>query len=230
MSATKLLCETDHNPGWKLTVDGVERDGHWRAESPHGSVESVVVCDSEGNPVFDRPVYREAENVNLVVYGYTLGGEVKIAIIRQPRPHADEPGKVGQDGHDPVVFGQVPMGFVEKVFGEDIEAAATRETEEETGARVVISIQKPAVPWHNPNPTFVSTWSDLLFVEVDLGQVEQLRSTRNEPIFSAEFVSPAELIKRIAEGDDETGAVYRMCTANSILLIFFATFPDLWPR
>jgi hypothetical protein len=230
MSATKLLKETSHKPGWKLIYqDGVEQSGHWKVTSPYGSVESVVVCDENGFPVFDRPVYREAPNVNLVVYGKTQAGEIRIAIIRQPRPHADYPLQPNVDGHDPVVFGQVPMGFAEKILGENPEETARREASEETGVGIVISITKPNVPWHNPNPTFVATWSDLLFVEVDINRIGRLRSTRNEPIYSAEFISPAELIKRVANGFDEDGAVYRMCTANSILFIFFATFPEYWP-
>lgn len=230
MTATKRLAKTNHLPGWKLRVDGNVVSGDWEAVSAFGSVETAVVCDASGVPVFDRPLYREAPNVNLVVYGKTSTGEVRIAMIRQPRPHADDPKQPGVNGHAPMTFGQVPMGFAEKILGESIEATAARETAEETGAHVVLSVTRPKYPWHNPNPTFVATWSDLLFVEVDLAQVERLRSTRNEPIYSAEFISPAELIRRVAAGEDDTGAVYRMCTANSILFIFFATFPELWPR
>lgn len=228
MAATILQADTGHKPGWKLQID--HESSHWKVVSDFGSIESVVVVDKDGAPVFDRPVYRESPNVNLVVYGRTGSGNIKIAVIRQPRPHADQPDKPGVDGHEPVVFGQVAMGFAEKILGEDPEATARRETAEETGASVVLSVTKPKVPWHNPNPTFVSTWSDLLFVEVDLNKVEKLRSTRNEPIFSAEFIDPSELISRVAAGEDDAGALYRMCTSNSVWLIFFATFPEFWPR
>lgn len=229
MTATKKLSETAHKPGWKLLVDGQSVEGEWEIRSQFGSVETAVVLDDKGAPIFDRPLYREAANVNLIVWGKDTDGSVKLAVIRQPRPHADNPELPG-DEHDPVVFGQVPMGFVEKILGENPEAAAVRESAEETGARVVVSVTRPKYPHHNPNPTFVATWSDLLFVEVDLAQVDRLRSTRDEPIFSAEFISAGELIKRIAKGVDKQGAVYRMCTANSIILVFFATFPELWPR
>ncbi len=230
MTATKRLSKTNHNPGWKLFVNSTQTGGEWEARSPFGSVETAVVLDENGAPVFDRPLYREAPNVNLVVWGKTRDGDVKIAMIRQPRPHADDPEQPGVNGHDPVVFGQVPMGFVEKILGESMERTAVRETAEEAGAQVVVSVTRPKYPWHNPNPTFVATWSDLLFVQVDLDRVARFRSTRNEPIYSAEFIAPTELIRRIAEGKDETGAVYRMCTANSVILIFFATFPELWPK
>ncbi len=230
MTATVRLCTTEHEPGWTLFLNGLRVIGDWEVQSRHGSVETAVVLDANGVPVFDRPLYREAPNVNLVVYGKTPEGEVRIAIIRQPRPHADDPEQPEVNGHDPVVFGQVPMGFAKKILGESIEETATREASEESGAGIVKNITRPRYPWHNPNPTFVATWSDILFVEVDLAKIEQIKSTRNEPIYSAEFISPDELIKRVAEGKDNVGAVYRMCTANSVLFIFFCTFPELWPR
>lgn len=231
MTATKLLRDCpEHLPGWKLIVDGKEvkfRD--WEIRSPFGSVETAVVVDQNGAPVFDRPIYREAPNVNLVVWGKTKEGEVKLAIIRQPRPHADNPEMADvKFGHSSVIFGQIPMGFLEKILGERVEDAAEREANEEAGACTVVSITRPKYPWHNPNPTFVGTWSDLLFVEVDLERVEAIKSTRNEPIYSAEYVTPKELIRRVREGMDEVGAVYRMCTANSILFIFFCTYPHLF--
>lgn len=229
MSATVSLSKTQHNAGWILNVDGKElpRNTEWSVHSPFGSVHTAVVLDAAGKPVFDRPTYREAPNVNLVVWGRTHAGEVRIAVIRQPRPHADDPARPGEQNSQ-IVFGQTPMGFAEKLLGESIEETAARETEEETGARVVVAIERPACPWHNPNPTFVATWSDLLFVEVDLLRIEELRSTRNEPIFSAEFVSPAELIRRVREGKDDHGAMYRMCTSNSAWFIFFCAHPEFF--
>jgi ADP-ribose pyrophosphatase YjhB (NUDIX family) len=230
MTATKRLSNTDHTPGWELAVNGQSIDGEWEIQSPYGSVQTAVVCDDKGAPVFDRPLYRESPNVNLVVYGKHPDGEIKIGIIHQPRPHADDPERPGVDGHEPILFGQVPMGFAEKILGETVEDTARRETTEETGAKVVISVTRPKYPWHNPNPAFVASWSDLLFVEVDLDKIEALKSSRDEPIFSAEFISPAKLISRVANGVDDDGAKYRMCTANSALFIFFATFPEYWPR
>lgn len=230
MTATKRLSTVNHTPGWTLLVDGRPVDGDWEVTSERfGSVESAVVVDENGAPVFDRPLYREAQNVNLVVFGRTADENVRIAVIRQPRPHSDNPLDRESNDHDPVVFGQVPMGFAEKIIGESLDDTAIRETGEETGATVVKRVMRPKMPFHNPNPTFVATWSDLLFVEVDIERIEALKSSRNEPIFSAEFISAEELISRIAAGTDETGAYYRMATANSTLLIFFATFPSFWP-
>lgn len=233
MTATKPLKDVpDFKPGWQLYVNGEKVDGDWRAESKFGSVHTAVVLDKDGRPVFDRPAYREAPNVNIIAWGRTKQWfrreTVRVAVIRQPRPHADDPEHPG-DSHAPIVFGQIPMGFLEKLLGESPEAAARRETGEETGASAIINVTQPKYPWHNPNPTFMPTWSDLYFVEVDLAKLGKLKSTRDEPIYSAEYVPVEQLIHRLREGKDEEGAVYRMCTANSLWMIFFATYPELWP-
>jgi hypothetical protein len=230
MSATVPLSSTTHKPGWILTVNGTELppETEWQVNSKFGSVETAVVLDSNGKPVFDRPAYHEASNVNLVVWGRNRAGEAKIAVVRQPRPHANDPTQEIATRNRAIVFGQTPMGFAEKILGESIEETARRETGEETGATVVVGIERPSYPWHNPNPTFVATWSDLLFVQVNLERVEELKSTRDEPIFSAEFISPAELIRRVKLGEDDHGAKYRMCTSNSVWFIFFCCHPELF--
>lgn len=231
MTAAKTLSECPgFKPGWKLLVNGAEVEGDWRAVSYFGEVHTAVVLDASGQPLFDRPAYREAANVNIIAWGrrkrWFRKDEVCVAVIRQPRTHADDPERPGND-HRPVVFGQIPMGFMEKLLGETGADAARRETGEETGATAVIRVTQPKYPWHNPNPTFVPTWSDLYFVEVDLDKVEKLKPNRSEPIYSAEYVPVGELLRRIREGKDERGAVYRMCTANSLWMIFFATYPEL---
>jgi len=206
----------------------------WEASSPFGSVGSAIVFDSEGKPLFDRPYYAEAPNVNCVVWGKDKNGVAKFAVISQPRPHADDPEKPG-DNHKPVVFGQIVMGFLEKLVGQDLlekyentHDGAIRETAEESGAQVILDIEHPAYPWHNPNPTFVKTWSDLLFIEADLKQIAELKKDRNEPIFKAEYITAEELRQRIADGKDEDGAVYRDCTSLSTWFIFFCCHPELF--
>lgn len=191
----------------------------------------------DGTPNFDRAIVYESPATNVVAWGWKRNWwgkkEAYIAVIRQPRPHADDPENQWHDGHAPVTFGQLPMGFRDKLLGgafETPEAGAAREVSEETGATAVISIRKPLVPWHNPNPTFVGSWTDILFVQVDLKKVEKLKANRNEPIYTAEYVPVRELLRRIRIGRDEQGAYYRMCTANSLWFIFFTTHPELFPR
>ena len=235
MTATKKLSEMPgYKPGWALTVNGLTVEGEWKLTSPFGSVDTAVVLHEDGTPSFDRPAYREAPHVNCVVWGRGEDGIAKFAIIRQPRPHADNPEQPGNN-HKPVVFGQTPMGFLDKIIGKDlvpklegVEQAAAREASEEAGVQVVLNVERPSYPWHNPNPTFVATWADLAFVEVDLEKIVELKPDRNEPIFSSEYITAEELRRRIAVGKDEEGAVYRGCTSNSVWMIFFATHPELW--
>lgn len=248
MSATKVysaITESSHyetfrasEKRWRLVVGGgagpIIPCTDWMCMSPFGSVEGAVVVDAEGKPAFDRPLYREAPSVNVVAYGIDSDGVAKFAVVSQPRPHADDPEQPGSNDHDPVVFGQIVMGFLAKVIGKDlvdayesVKAGAAREIAEESGAQVILDIERPAYPWHNPNPTFVATWSDLVFVKVDLGAIGKFRSTRGEPIFNAEFIPASELMRRVRDGKHEN-AVYRMCTANSAWFIFFCTHPELF--
>lgn len=238
MTATKKFCDENVNnekflndaARWKLEVAGND----WICSSKFGSVETAVVVDAGGLPVFDRPLYREAPNVNCVVWGRDKDGVAKFAVLRQPRPHSDDPENPGNN-HEPVVFGQIVMGFLERIIGKDlteryesVEGGASREASEEAGVNVVLNIERPNYPWHNPNPTFVATWSDLVFVEVDLEQISLLKQDRNEPIFSAEYITAGELRQRIMLGKDGESAVYRMCTANSAWFIFFCCYPELF--
>jgi 8-oxo-dGTP pyrophosphatase MutT (NUDIX family) len=225
---------------WRIVVDEHLPQGaagvDWKCVSRFGSVESAVVLRPDGTLSFDRPLYREAPNVNCVVWGKDADGVARFAVIRQPRPHADDPEAPDpMKDHDPVIFGQIPMGFLEAIFGkgsaprfENMRDAAVREAREEVGASVVLNVERPDCPWHNPNPTFVATWSDLHFVEVDIEALESVGRDRDELIYSVEFITFAELRKRIAEGKDEQGAVYRMCTANSAWFIFFCCHPELF--
>jgi len=224
---------------WNLSVEGVPQPlgCDWEVRSPFGSAGPRIVMGPDGKPVFDRVGIREAPNVNVVVYGIDENGKARFAVIRQPRPHSDlpEPENRGKDGHQPVVFGQIVMGFLEKLIGKDliakyesVQQGAVREASEEGGVSVVLDIEYPKCPWHNPNPTFVETWSDVPFVKVDLSAIQKLKADRNEPIFSAEYVTFSELRRRVAEGKDETGALYRMCTANSAWFIFFCCHPEFF--
>lgn len=199
----------------------------WEAVSPFGSVRSAVVTDEAGKPIFDRPRYEERPNVNVVAWGRDKKtGQVRVALISQPRPHADDP--TNPENSEQLIFAQIPMGFKEGLFGKDqveeyesSKDAAIRETGEETGAGVIKDILQPEFPYHNPNPTFIGTWSDLVFVEVDLEKIEKLKFDRNEPIFKAEYVPLKEVWKEIRSGKTDRG-ITRMCTSNSALLIYLS--------
>ncbi len=224
---------------WIRRSDGTEEElvgVDWKAISRFGKVEAAVVTDNEGNPVFDRPAYYEAPNVNIVAWGRdNRTGEIRIAIIAEERPHALHPEMPEKEVS--LRFAQVPMGFLEKLIGKDelakLEfkgAAAIREVEQETGASTVRGWTRPACPWHNPSPSFVATWSDLFFIEVDLDRVSELKLEKNEPIYKAEYLPAREVLARIREGQDKDGTIFRACTSLSILMIFFACNPESWPK
>lgn len=221
--------------GKELEFVGVD----WKASSKFGSVENVVAIGLDDQPIFDRPVYSEAPNVNVVAWGRdTRTGEVRIAIITEQRPHANHPTQ--PDSTIPLNFAQIPMGFLEKIIGktelsklEFGKAAAMREVEEETGASVVRGVSQPACPWQNPSPSFVASWSGIYFIEVDLDRIGEMKKEKTEPIYKAEYLLIKELLARIREGQNLSipeAPIFRACTSLSALMIFFSCNPEIWPR
>jgi len=208
---------------WEMTHNGSD----WIVQSRFGSVHSAVACDKDGTPLFERPVYREAPNVNAIAFGMR-NGAVHVAVLHEVRPHADNP--IHPEDLTPIPFGQIPMGFLEKILGKDGmlengEAGAIREVGEETGGTAIIRVTRPNYPYHNPSPSFVATWSQLYFIEVDLDKIEALKLDHGELIYKAEYVPVTELLRRIRVGEHE-GAIYRAGTSLSLLMIFFATYPE----
>ncbi len=222
------------NSAWTLRVESQGQTQefigvNWQASSRFGKVENRVVVDSDGRPLFDRPAYWEAPNVNIVAWGRDQKEEVRIAILQEERPHADHPE--ASESTTPLTFSQVPMGFLEKLIGKDQmetgQEGAAREVEEETGS-AIRSWSRPNYPRHNPSPSFVSSWSEIYFVEVDLEKIERLKQDKTEAIFKAEYVSIPSLLAKIKEGQSKDGAVFRAATSLSVLMIFFAHYPELW--
>jgi len=211
----------------QLTVDGkpVPPEVDWEVKSPFQTIKPLVVCDKNGMPQFDRPGVWEAPNVNLVVWGRRKeDGMPMIGVINQPRPYADDPRD--PNSQESVVFDQTPMGFLEKLLGETLEETARREAGEEAGANsAILKVYQPLNPWHNPSPSFVCSWSDLYFVEVDLEKIEELKQDKSEPIYKLEYIPLPELLRRIASGEKD-GALYRGCTSNSVWLIWLAWHPS----
>lgn len=210
------------------TVKEMPLGVNWEAISRRfGRVVSAVVTDEKGMPSYDRPKVEEAPNVNIVAYGKDKKtGELRIVMISQARPHADD--VFDPNNPDEMVFEQIPMGFLEKVIGKDmkekfesVQAGAIRETDEETGAGVIKSISRPEFPAHYPNPTFIGTASDLVFVEVDLDQINKMKLDRKELIFNADYIPLKTLIQDIKNGKTDRGYA-RMATSNSAILIFLS--------
>lgn len=222
---------------WTLTVrhlDGrieeLPSGTDWEAISRFGAVRSAVVTNPDGSPAFDRPRYDEAPNVNIVAWGKDKKGKIKVAIISQARPHADN--EFDPENTEPMIFEQIPMGFLDKVIGKDqltrFESAgegAVRETLEETGAMVVKDISYPLYPKQYPNPTFIGTTSGLVFVEVDLAKIGEMRTVRDEQIFKADYINLDKLLKNIKQGKTDNGYT-RMCTSNSAILTFLTSLEE----
>lgn len=219
---------------WTLRVKHL--DGHveemphgtdWEAISRFGSFRSAVITNPDGSPAFDKPRADEAPAVNVVAYGKDKKtGELRIAMISQPRPHADNDFELGNT--EDMVFEQIPMGYLEKIIGKDpitksesAEQGAVRETAEETGAGAVLDISIPEYGKHYPNPTFVGTSTDVVFVEVDLDRINSLKQDKNEPIYKADYIPLSKLIDDIKKGKTERGYA-RMGTSNSAILMFLS--------
>lgn len=214
---------------WKLRVrhlDGtIEEMPHgtdWEVVSRFGSFRSAVITDNEGKPSFDKPRADEAPAVNVVAYGKDKKtGELRIAMISQARPHADN--DFDPESTKDMVFEQIPMGFLEEIIGkiESAKEGAKRETTEETGASAVLDVSSPEYSKHYPDPTFVGTSTNVIFVEVDLDKIDKLKIDKNEPIYKADYIPLSQLIDDIKQGKTERGFA-RMCTSNSAILMFLS--------
>jgi hypothetical protein len=245
MTATRMYGEVSEQSGysvfinspnrWPLFVDGraVPVGTDWKAVSPFGEVSCRVIVDDAGKVIFDRVIVREVPTTIVVTWGYDAEGQVRIGIVTQPRPIADDPERPGEP-NAPIIFGQLVSGIVEMSSQADhIETArenAIKEINEELGASVVLDVDRPRRPWLNSNATFVASWHDVYFIQVDLMKLQSHKSTRSEPIFKAEFITVPELLKRIHDGQDRSGASYRCGYTLGTLLLFFAHYSDNHPE
>lgn len=213
--------------GWMM--DSLNR----RFFSLFGFAEVRVQTKPDGMPDFDRVVIGEAPNINAVVWGLDENNFPRIAVMTQVRPFADIPGKDKQP-EEPYSFRQpCVMGFAKRLLGnslgqafEEYGAAAIRETGEEAGALGVLDLIDHG--WHNPNPTFVASWSRVLEIVVDLNKVTTAVD-RTELITKATYESLDEILERIDVNqgwDDNISS--RAATPNSALLIVMARHRKDW--
>ncbi len=201
-------------------------------KSPYHEISPGVILDKKGAPMYDRPVIRERPSVMVVVWGVDKDGELRLGMIHQQRPPADDPTREG-NGHEPVVFGQVVMGYFE--IGDTLKEAALRERLEEAGKVKVLEVTELPFPHINLEPNTWATWHSVAFVRVDLSTVDEQYSEATEFIKSVTYLTASELFDHVVRGRDDTGAYYRGTgTTLGPLMIFFAwlwqTHPDLFPR
>ncbi len=219
---------------WKLRIrhlngkiEELPAGTDWEAISRFGSVRSAVVTKPDGTPDFDRPRYDEAPNINAVAWGQDkTTGEIKIGIITQARPHADN---VFEKTNEPMMFESVPMGFMNKIVAKDditrLEnkgEAATREVMEEAGAQTVLDITHPEFGSHYPNPTYTGTTSEVVFIKVDLDNVNKMKTDKSELIYKVDYIPLKQVLADIKAGKTERGYA-RMATSNSVILMFLST-------
>ncbi|MBI4120939.1 MAG: hypothetical protein HY457_01650 [Parcubacteria group bacterium] len=223
---------------WQLTVDGKQlpKGTDFALTSKFGEVRSAVVVGPDGKPSFDRPLYREAPFVQTVTWGLGADGRYYFGMVEQVRPHADMPGAEAYnvDGHKPVPFLHVIMGFSEKAATgkfETPEQAATREASEEGGASesAVVGVEVYPVG-HNPSPSFTPTWGAVVAVQVNLRKLEKPIPDPEEPINGVYFIEVGRLLAMVRSGKSDTGAYTGVSTSLSALFIHLAHHPEQWPR
>lgn len=199
----------------------------WEAISKWGAVRTAVVTKPDGTPDFDRPRYDESPGVVVVAWGRDgKTGKIKVAMISQARPHADN--SFDKSSVENMVFEQTPMGFLDKMVGEDqlekfesLEDGAKREAGEEAGVIAIKDISYPEYSEQYNSPSFIGTSNSLAFVEVDLDKVDVLKIDRKEQIYQAEYIYLDRLIDNIKKGKTEMGYA-RLGTSNSAILIFLS--------
>ncbi len=223
---------------WRLIVEEEEQPlgTDFRITSRFGEVRSAVMMTPDRRPILDRPVYKETPFTQVVLWAKGTDNKIYFGMVEQERPHADEPGaeNYGVNGHLPVQFLHVVMGFNEKSatgkFETDKQAAA-RESGEEAGVHESAIIGVEIHPFgHNPSPSFTSTWGSVVSIQVDLGRIGQPIPNPQEPINGVFFIEAHKLLEMIAVGQSDTGAYTGVSTSLSALMIHFASHPEHFPR
>ncbi|MBI4709174.1 MAG: hypothetical protein HY764_03165 [Candidatus Portnoybacteria bacterium] len=232
--------ENRGNKNWKLTVYTDEGPKEfvgidYRIESQFGHVVNVVQTDENGNPLFDHPVYHEAPGTIVVAWGRDIfvEGHIRIAVVAEERPHVTVPEDQKTIPSEPIKFFHLPMGFSEKLENE--KKTGVRELKHETGTLrdAIIKIEKPDCPFLNGSPALLSSWNDIVFIEVDLDKIKELKALKEkaEPIVKAEYMPIKELMSLIMWGGqmwDDGDILFRDGLSLAALMIFFATKPQLW--
>jgi hypothetical protein len=211
------------NPNrWILKVGGKKfpPGTDFSFKSRFGEVRSAVVMNDDGTPAFDRPEYVEAPFMQVVTWGKGSDGHYYYGMVDQERPHADQPGEHEIDGHKPVRFFHVIMGFNEKA------ATGKFESTEQAAKREGVEVYKPG---HNPSPSFTPTWGGVAAIEVDLEKLEKPVPDPQEPINGVYFIEGSKLLDIIKKGQSATGAYTGVCTSLSALLLHWAHHPEQFP-
>lgn len=186
-----------------------------RLESPFGSVEIVAVPKPDETGVrSDSIAVRRAPNVHIVAWGLDPEGYFRILIIDEQQPLADDPMRRDTNGHSPVVFATIPKGFIND--GETPEDAARRRLSQEAKAAWrVLNVTRPFKPFTNPEPAYVVSWSDIVFVELDIGDMPSYEGKSEVAgIQRWRLYTHDQVLSYIAAGEDDQGASW--CDARML--------------
>ena len=224
----------------------------WQNGSSYNVIKNVVVCDDDGNPAYEIPGVWVRRGCTTIVWGRDRNtDEVKIGIIYQPRPIANEPPDTKEDrcltpntieyiedlfagrAQNPVVFAQTPGGLrnIDPTSGklESPDDTARSEAREESGVGddAIIEVTSPSAPFWNSDPGVFADWHDIRFVEVDLEKVRSPQPDKTESIYKVVYLSVQELLAHIAQGavpvliDGEEQRVYYRAGSSLAVLMIF---------
>jgi 8-oxo-dGTP pyrophosphatase MutT (NUDIX family) len=153
-------------------------DGKIENKKGFGSINSVVVCDDNGKPIYDTYYLEEKKGVSVIPYDIK-NGKVRVGLIKEKRILA---GKK---------YISIPRGFREK--GEKKEDAAKRELLEEAGLR---SLEIKEISQSNPDTVHSKKSSPLFVIKVkDLENTEGHNTEEIEEIEKVKAYTFSDLKK-----------------------------------
>lgn len=186
----------ESHPGFRLDWRFSSRDvplAHERL----GAIWHAVVCSPDGTPLYDQPLWTEPTGAIVVAtdeqdrIGFVQNFRV---VVRDADAGWASPPK-NFDGYGRVSL-ELPRGFPEP--GEAAIDTARREAEEELG----VEVERPVlIGWHNPNTTYCAASIPIFLVSVAKPVRSAAPADRTEPIEGVCFLTVAEVLARVREGE-----------------------------
>lgn len=153
-----------------------------------GSIRHCVVCEEDGTPVYDQPLW--VEPVGAICVPVLADG--RIAILEHEREAVSVAGGKQKSG---LVSFELPRGF--PLPGEVAERAAIREVEEETGLKARTATN---IGLSNTNTSFFANSNGVFLVNVETGTVNRA-SDHRERIRHVHLMSLDAIFKMAACGE-----------------------------
>lgn len=192
---SQVRAEFPHlTPGWSSGNDSIVF-----ANPKFGTIFHVAVCDETGKPLYDQPIW--SEPIGAVIIPVDESG--KIAFVENYRSASPPNGTCGV--HPPSVVDlsqrgrfslELPRGFAEP--GESSEDAAMRETQEETGCKVIDAL---CLGKSNANTTFFLNNTAIWLTHVTRSQEVTDIPDTYEAIQGVYFLDLKEAMARVRSGE-----------------------------